>query len=389
MQKGRIYKRGGWWMFRWKEPHVVDGKKRWRDAYRRLAPADEYASAAAIEKDGLVRDLRGNLDASKLMPSATQGVTNFVERVYFPAKERVLKPSTLTGYKDFYNRNLKPEFAQLRMADVNLAAAQSILNSVAAKNPRISPGALKHLKWLGVAIFDFAAKQGSFNADAQNPFRRVDIPPTKYEPKPARHTDLESVVKMIGALDEPAATIVATAAFTGLRKSELQGLRWGDFRDGKLFVERSAWRPTAVIESTKTRAAKASVPVISILAKYLETHRSRFPSNGFIFSGMKSGRPLDLRNVASRTIRPALKKARIDWAGWHGFRRGLSTTLYEIGTDAKTRMAILRHAKVSVTDEIYTQSVDSVSRTALAKVEKAFAAKKRIVARQKKKRTGA
>jgi integrase len=191
-------------------------------------------------------------------------------------------------------------------------------------------------------------------------------------------------VEMIEALDEPASTVVATAAFTGLRKSELQGLRWEDFKDGKLFVERTAWRPTTVVESTKTKAAKAPVPVISILARYLETHRKEFSSDGFIFSGSKSGKPLDLHNLASRAIRPTLKKAGIEWAGWHGFRRGLSTTLYELGTDAKTRMAILRHAKIAVTDEIYTQSVDSISRVALAKVEKAFNAKKKAIIRQKK-----
>jgi hypothetical protein len=184
MQKGRIYKRGGWWMFRFKEPHIINGRKQWKDAYRKLAPVDQYRSAAAVEKDGLVRDLRGNLDASKLTPSATQEVTEFVERVYFPIKEKVLKPSTVAGYKDFYNRNLRIEFTRLRMADVNLTTAQNILNVIAEKNPRISPGALKHLKWLGVAIFDFAAKRGAFNPDVQNPFRRVDIPPTKYEANP-------------------------------------------------------------------------------------------------------------------------------------------------------------------------------------------------------------
>jgi hypothetical protein len=107
-----------------------------------------------------------------------------------------------------------------------------------------------------------------------------------------RYTDLGTVVKMIEALDEPAVTVIATAAFTGLRKSGLQGLRWEDFKDSRLFVERTAWRPTTILESKKPRAAKAAVPVFSILTTYLETHRKQFPSDGFIFSGPKSGKPL-------------------------------------------------------------------------------------------------
>ena len=98
-------------------------------------------------------------------------------------------------------------------------------------------------------------------------------------------------------------------------------------------------------------------------------------SSGFIFTGEKLGRPLDLHNLANRVIRPALKKKNIPWPGWHGFRRGLSTTLYELGTDAKTRQAILRHADVNVTERHYTKSVDAVSQAAMKKLQQSLAAK--------------
>ena len=134
---------------------------------------------------------------------------------------------------------------------------------------------------------------------------------------------------------------------------------------------KAAWRTTDVQEQTKTEASSAPVPVIPQLAKYLEAHRNEFSAE-FIFSGPKMGRPLDLHNLANRTIRPALKAAGIPWCGWHGFRRGLSTTLYELGTDARTRQAILRHANASVTEKHYTKAVDAVSTAAMAKVEAAF-----------------
>jgi integrase len=87
------------------------------------------------------------------------------------------------------------------------------------------------------------------------------------------------------------------------------------------------------------------------------------------------GRPLDLHNLANRVIRPALKAADIPWCGWHGFRRGLATTLYELGTEARTRQAILRHANVAVTEQHYTKAVNAVSRAAMEKVQRAFNAK--------------
>lgn len=189
---------------------------------------------------------------------------------------------------------------------------------------------------------------------------------------------------MINVLEEPAASIIATAAFSGLRKSEIQGLRWEDLKDNQIYVQRTAWRTTTIVDSTKTTASKAPVPVIPILARYLEAHRDGFPSDGFIFDAPLKRQPLDLRNLAKRVIRPALKKANVPWCGWHGFRRGLATTLYELGTEARTRQAILRHANVAVTEQHYTQAVSKVSKAAMAKVEKTFNVKLKAARRKMK-----
>lgn len=42
---------------------------------------------------------------------------------------------------------------------------------------------------------------------------------------------LDETFQMILALPEPASTIVATAAFAGLRKDEIRGLLWENFRE--------------------------------------------------------------------------------------------------------------------------------------------------------------
>jgi integrase len=372
MQKGKIYIKDSSWWFRYRTPVTVEGRKKWSDGYKTLCPADQFESATQVQKEygQTIRELLG--EAESITTGAMQTVDTFVEESYFPSIEDSLRPSTVSGYKDFYKREMKPLVGDCRMCDVKLPVAQQMLDSVVRKNPRVSAGLLKHLKWLGVAIFKCAAQQGAFNPENKNPFSEVSIPRTQHVSKPARYATLDDVVSMINALDEPAATIVALAAFSGLRKSEIQGLRWEDLKGDELHVQRSAWRPTQVVEETKTQASRAPVPVIPILAKYLEAHRNGFPNEGFIFTGAKMGRPLDLHNLANRVVRPALKKKSIPWCGWHGFRRGLATTLYELGTEAKTRQAILRHANVQVTENIYTKPVSEVSKTAMDKVEKAF-----------------
>lgn len=384
MQKGKIYIKDHSWWFRYRTPVTVNGRKTWKDGYKKLCPAEQYSSVAQVQKEygQTVRDLLGEADS--ITTGTMQTVDNFVEKVYFPGKESALRPSTLYGYKHFYKRHMKPVIGEQRMCDTKLPVAQQMLDSVAKASPHLSTGLLRHLKWLGVAIFDYAAQQGAFNPESKNPFSEVSIPRTQHVPTPARYATLDDVVAMINVLDEPCATIVATAAFSGLRKSEIQALRWEDLKGDELYVRRSAWRPTHVIEETKTQASRAPVPVIPMLAKYLEAHRNGSSDEGFIFAGPKMGRPLDLHNLAKRVICPALQKAKVPWCGFHGFRRGLATTLYELGTEAKTRQAILRHANIQVTENIYTKPVSGVSRAAMAKVEKAFNTKLKAAARKRK-----
>ena len=376
-QKGRIYKKDASWWFRYKSPVIRDGQKIWKDRYVKLAPADQFASALAVEKSGLIDSYKNELDSSKMTPSTMQFVNDFIEHVYFPRREtaRDLKPSTLVGYKNLHAHHLKPRFEGLRMCDFTIKTAQTILNQIAKDRPDLSAQTMKHCKWFSVSVFKLATMEDAFNPNAKNPFAEADIPKTQHKPTPTRHATLDVVVSMINALDEPAATVVALAAFSGLRKSEIQGLRWEDFDGNQLHVRRAAWRTTTIHE-TKTTASAATVPVIPVLADYLEAHRNGYPADGFVFTGPKfKNRPLDLHNLANRTIRPALTKANIPWCGWHGFRRGLATTLYELGTDSKTRQGILRHANVIITEQAYTKQIDAVSQEAMRKVQAAFKAK--------------
>ncbi len=162
--------------------------------------------------------------------------------------------------------------------------------------------------------------------------------------------------------------MVATAAFTGLRKSELRGLRLEDYRDGALYVARSVWR--CHVHEPKTERSKAAVPVISLLAAMLDAHKRGLRA-GPLFRGV-CGRPLNLDNLARRVVIPVLKLSGIKWHGWHAFRRGLATNLHRLGVDDKTIQEILRHSSLATTQEIYIKTVSPASAAAMRKLEAAL-----------------
>ena len=157
---------------------------------------------------------------------------------------------------------------------------------------------------------------------------------------------------MLDKLPEPARTVCAVAAFTGLTRSEIPALKWGDYKDREINVSRKKWR--GHIGEPKTEAREAAVPVAPLLQEILAKYRTNkgFPpvDNGWMFYGQKEKKPIDMDNLSRRDIPQFINGA---WFGWHAFRRGLGTRLSDMGVAATDIQSILRHANISTTQGYY------------------------------------
>src|SRR5260370_28091965 len=94
---------------------------------------------------------------------------------------------------------------------------------------------------------------------------------------------LDVIQDMREKLPEPARTVCATAAFTGLSASELRGLRWTDYNGMHLTVGQKVWRRH--VGQPKTEARESAVPGIPALRKILGDYPERVPPEkiDFIF----------------------------------------------------------------------------------------------------------
>jgi integrase len=95
----------------------------------------------------------------------------------------------------------------------------------------------------------------------------------------------EEVADMLEKLAEPARTVGAVAAFTGLSHSELPGLKWSDDDGESITVERKITGNFVQSEkkvigqyigAPKTTARKASIPVVPQLQKILAKYKRSF-----------------------------------------------------------------------------------------------------------------
>jgi integrase len=201
-------------------------------------------------------------------------------------------------------------------------------------------------------IFTHAKNEGTY--DGENPVEGARVPRNAREPGETYAYNLVQILRILEVLPLLAKAAVATASFAALREGELRGVEWPDLAGNTLTVSRSIWK--TVVNEPKTRASRQAVPVPT-LAKILEEYRASMqnPRTGVIFhSG--NGEPMD--KLAQRVIRPAVEASGLPWYGWHGFRRGIASNLYELGANEKIVQRVLRHAKPHVTKERYIKAFD-------------------------------
>jgi integrase len=291
-----IYLRGNYWILRYRIPVEMNGARKLKDQYKRLAHRDEYKTPRSVEH--LANEHLDSLP-DKLTTATTQSTANFIEHTYFPyvEQEATLAPSTIFGYKHIFTKHLKTRLANVRLCNFRTATGQALLNGI-AEDAGLSHTSLRHVKWFLVAALNYAKQVDALQTDG-NPMEHTEAPKGA-ETKQTKAYSLVEINSMIAALkEEPiASAVIATAAFTGLRRSELRGLRWADFRDGQLFITRTVWNTTER-DKTKTVDAKAPVPVLKFLAKLLEAHRNGFASDGYIFCWAKGWSPVEPREFGS------------------------------------------------------------------------------------------
>jgi integrase len=374
-QKGYVFHKGTSWFVRyWDTDHT--GKRVQKCEKLKVDYSGEYRTRRSVQP--FIDEILAPLNSGLLNPQATMTVADFVDTVYLPQYvEKQLRPASLKQYRDVWNNHLKGRMGKLTLRSFRTVHGEQMLADIAAK-AKLGRSSLRHCKAFLSGAFKQAKRLGIF--DGLNPIQDVSIPHAPEAEEDTYAYSLAEIKTILATLAEPAWTVVLTAAFTGLRKSELRGLTWDGFDGKELSVTRSVWNST--VSEPKTRRSRSPIPVVKQLADALDAHKLRagiLAQLGLPIFQAGNGQPLNLDNLARRVIVPALSpcavckkqedehkpeghvyerdKALPKWHGWHAFRRGLATNLHQAGVDDKTIQGILRHSNIGITQNIYIKSV--------------------------------
>jgi len=362
-QDGCLYADHAAWYVKYRvQVRLEDGSLKFKQRAKMLGRLERYPRESDIMP--LKVEFMHRLNAGKFTPESSMNLKEFVEHIYLPYTDE-LRGSTKKGYREIWNNHISDRVGQIRLREFRTVDASRMLKAIAEEHD-LSKTTLQHIKSVLSAVFTHAKNEGAF--DGVNPIQDARIPRNAREARETFAYNLTQIRSILSVLPLLPKAAIATASFAGLREGELRGLEWPDFAGDSLTVNRSIWK--SVVNRPKTRASAQAVPVIRQLAEVLNAYRLSMgnPQSGVMFhSG--AGQHMDFDKLGQNVIRPAVEALRLEWYGWHGFRRGIASNLYELGANDKVVQRILRHAKPHVTKERYIKAFDPAVLAAMKSLE--------------------
>ncbi len=168
--------------------------------------------------------------------------------------------------------------------------------------------------------------------------------------------------------------IILVAALTGLRQSELLGLRWRDvdWQAQRIRVRNTFVRGEHSGEGKSDLSTRRSVPMADIVAEALRhwLDRTNYSApDDLVFAHPQTGRPVD-RSKISRRFKRACKDAGVRVIPFKNLRHTFATRLAASGEPLQSIQEFLGHAD-SKTTQIYAHYAPSEHEVAM--VNRAFA----------------
>jgi integrase len=357
MQRGSLIKKSRkWgpdvWLFRWSEKGPR-GKRVYRK--RVIGTLEEYSDvdAARCAVTGLIAKINSANPRKSLDSMTIAQLCDHFEQRELAQSNTWRSYATKKCYAVYLKRWIVPHWGKYELSNVRTIEVESWLRRLP-----LAKSSCAKIRNLMSVLFNHACRYELFD---QNPIHLVRQG-AKRKKVPCVLTPAE-IKMLVDGLRLRERTLVLLAASTGLRQSELFGLKWGDinFTEGTMNVTRSI--VYGVVGPCKTESSQRPVPLHRLIVEALANWRAerpyRKPDDWVFASGRRRGRkPYWGQAILRKYIRPLAQELGIEKRiGWHTFRHTYSTLLRSVGTEFKVMQELLRHSSLRSTLDVYTQAI--------------------------------
>ncbi len=277
-------------------------------------------------------------------------------------------------------KRLAPVFGAVRLRDLTRGKVHDGLLDVRdnGKGKPLSGTTMNKTFTLMKQVLQSAVLDGLMTS---NPMDGLRAPKKDTEEK--RAASMDQVRRVLELLDQQPIDAHTVALrlmlFAGLRRGEVVGLEWRDYRKGMLYVGRSVAELTGEIKAPKSAAGIRAVPVMPPLEKALgEWMKVQGAQLGFLGIRLTQGTPIITNGKGNRM--PAQNM----WRWWqrHKEEYGLDCTLHELrhtyltmlgnsGASVQALKSIAGWSSLKMA-EIYVHDDEEANRAAVDKLTQRF-----------------
>lgn len=351
------------WQFRWSE---IDPGGR-RLYHKKIVGTvehypDEHAARRAVV--GLLSEINSDgRPTNPRMMTVAELCDHFEQREL--SKENTWRShATKKIYKAYLTRWVRPHWHKYELAEIRTIQVESWLRRLP-----LAKSSCAKIRNLMSVLFNHACRYELFD---RNPIYLVrQSAKRRRAPTVLVPAEIKALLDNLSIRER---TLVLLAASTGLRQSEMFGLKWEDidFTQGNMSVTRSI--VYGVVGPCKTESSQKPVPIHPLLADALLEWRKRArytAADDWVFASTRyrGRKPYWGQAILRKYIRPVALRVGVQKRfGWHTFRHTYSTLLRSVGTEFKVMQELLRHSSLRSTLDVYTQAVTPAKHAAQAAV---------------------
>jgi integrase len=340
------------WRVRWDIPSI-DGKRRCQT---------ETVKGSRREAERVLRERLAALDKGEFIPKSSETVGSYLQSWLDGYGRTNITPRTLWGYQGYITRYITPTIGNIPLQKLQPGQIQKVYADMLERG--LSHTTVIQLGWILHRAFAIAVKEGKL---LRNPVDATTLPKKQHvELKMWDSHTLEKFMEV--ARDSRFYDVFGLDLVTGLRRSELCGLKWEnvDLLAGRLSVVSTIQRITGlglVEGKPKTDRSRRSIPLSDTAIQMLHDVRGRqnllgaefgneWNPKGYVFCQVTGEPPAP--DMITKEFTAIVRKAGLPHLTLHGLRHMVATLLLKSGENPKIVQELLGHSNIAITMDTYS-----------------------------------
>ena len=345
----------------WVVNYTDSGGKRRLKTFKRRRDAESFENAVGV-----------GVRAGLHVPDSQSVTIAEAGRLWLDSCEAAeLERATLVDYRRHLELHIVPLIGAVKLSQLTAPTVRSFADAL--RKGGTSPAMVRKLRVSLSAILTDALERGLVAQNIVKGLRkqRRGNEADRHKGKLKVGVDIptpDEVRAIIARLEGRWRPLFLTAIFTGLRASELPGLRWSDvdLTRGEIHVRQRADR-YRVIGRPKSETSERSIPLLPMVVNVLREHRLACPKGeqDLVFPN-DAGNVYDHASIIKRGLIPLMVKAglvdakdKAKYTGLHALRHFYASWCINRRVDGglelplKVVQARLGHASIQMTADTY------------------------------------